>query len=65
MVTTRSSQKPRKEKRRLHCSTWKYSKTLRVLSLTLLTKVHLVNTKKWYRKGIDLWVELGDEIPFG
>jgi hypothetical protein len=25
----------------------------------------VVNTKKWYRKGTDLWAELGDEIPFG
>jgi hypothetical protein len=24
-----------------------------------------VNTKKWYRKEVDLWAELGDEIPFG
>jgi hypothetical protein len=24
-----------------------------------------VNTKKWFRKGTDLWAELGDEIPFG
>jgi hypothetical protein len=24
-----------------------------------------VNTKNWYRKGVDLWAEFGDEIPFG
>jgi hypothetical protein len=24
-----------------------------------------VNTKKWYRRGTDLWAEFGDEIPFG
>jgi hypothetical protein len=24
----------------------------------------LVNTKKWYRRGTDLWAEFGDEIPF-
>jgi hypothetical protein len=24
----------------------------------------IVNTKKWYKKGTDLWAELGDEIPF-
>jgi hypothetical protein len=24
-----------------------------------------INTEKWYRKGTDLWAELGDEIPFG
>jgi hypothetical protein len=23
-----------------------------------------VNTKKWYRRGTDLWAEFGDEIPF-
>jgi hypothetical protein len=32
------SLKPRKEKRKLHCSTWKYSTTPRVLRLTLPTK---------------------------
>jgi hypothetical protein len=24
-----------------------------------------VNTKKWYRKGTDLWAEFGKEAPFG
>jgi hypothetical protein len=24
-----------------------------------------VNTKNWYRKGIDLWAEFGNEMPFG
>jgi hypothetical protein len=24
-----------------------------------------VYTKKWYRRGTDLWAEFGDEIPFG
>jgi hypothetical protein len=24
-----------------------------------------VNTKNWYRKGIDLWAEFGKETPFG
>jgi hypothetical protein len=23
-----------------------------------------VNTKNWYTKGIDLWAEIGNEIPF-
>jgi hypothetical protein len=38
MVTTRSCRKPRKEELKLNFSTWKYSKTPRVLRLTLLTK---------------------------
>jgi hypothetical protein len=25
----------------------------------------MLTPKKWYRKGTDLWAELGDEIPFG
>jgi hypothetical protein len=37
-MTTLSSQKPRKEKQKMHYSTWKYSTTPRVLRLTLLTK---------------------------
>jgi hypothetical protein len=37
-VTTHSSREPRKDKRKLLCSTWKYSTTPRVLRLTLLTK---------------------------
>jgi hypothetical protein len=37
-MTTRSCRKPRKEELKLNYSTWKYSKTPRVLRLTLLTK---------------------------
>jgi hypothetical protein len=32
---------------------------------TLVGALLRVNTKKWYRKEVDLWAELGDEIPFG
>jgi hypothetical protein len=31
----------------------------------LRTNFMVVNTKKWYKKGTDLWAEFGDEIPFG
>jgi hypothetical protein len=24
-----------------------------------------VNTKNWYKKGIELWAEFGKEMPFG
>jgi hypothetical protein len=29
---------------------------------TLVRALLRVNTKKWYRKEVDLWAELGDEI---
>jgi hypothetical protein len=38
MVTTRSCRKPKEEELRLNYSMWKYSKTPRVLRLTLLMK---------------------------
>jgi hypothetical protein len=29
------------------------------------TEEEAVNTKNWCRKGTDLWVEFGNEMPFG
>jgi hypothetical protein len=31
----------------------------------LRNRLDTVNTKNWYKKGIDLWAEFGNEIPFG